>query len=131
MNDTLKKSKPSVLIVDDDNNTCKGIARALSGDYEVYTAADGYEALEVLDHNCDIQLILTDISMSEMNGLELLEKIHYQCKKKVVIIMSGHTEYESVVEAKNLGAYDYLTKPVDLNKLELSLKNAYDSMEYN
>ncbi len=131
MNEPLKNAKPSVLIVDDDRNTCRGIARALSGVYEVFTASDGYEALEVLDQNCDIQIILTDITMSEMNGLELLEKIHFQCKKKVVIIMSGLTECKALEEAKNLGAYDYLTKPVDLNKLEASIHNAFETIGYN
>ncbi len=120
--------KRSILIVDDDKNTCSSIARALSDDYNTYTACNGFEALEILDRNNEIKIILSDMVMPGMNGLELLEKIHLRDHRNVVIMITGYTELESTIEAKNLGAHDYLMKPVDLNKLDASLKNAIEKI---
>jgi DNA-binding NtrC family response regulator len=121
--------KRSILIVDDDKNSCSSIAKALSGDFKTFTACSGDEALEILDGNNEIKIILSDMVMPGMNGLELLEKIHMKDHKKIVIMITGHTELEPTIEAKQLGAHDYLMKPVDLNKLDASLKNAIDKMK--
>ncbi len=120
--------KRSILIVDDDKNTCSSIARALSDDYITFTACNGFDALEILDANNEIKIILSDMVMPGMNGLELLEKIHLKDHRNVVIMITGYTELESTIEAKKLGAHDYLMKPVDLNKLDASLKNAIENM---
>ena len=120
--------KRSILIVDDDKNTCSSIARALSDDYKTYTACNGLDALEILDRNNEIKIILSDMVMPGMNGLELLEKIHLKDNRNVVIMITGYTELESTIEAKKLGAHDYLMKPVDLNKLDATLKNAIEKM---
>jgi DNA-binding NtrC family response regulator len=120
--------KKSILIVDDDKSTCRSIAKALSNDYKIHTAFNGHEALKILDRNNEIQIVLTDVVMPEMNGLELLEKIHLKNNRKIVIMITGYTELESTIEARNLGAYDYLMKPVDLNKLEVSIKNAFEKI---
>jgi DNA-binding NtrC family response regulator len=120
--------KKSILIVDDDKSTCRSIANALSNDYKIHTAFNGHEALNILDRNKEIQIILTDIVMPGMNGLELLEKIHLMNHHRKVIMISGYTELESTIEAKNLGAHDYLMKPVDLNKLDASIKNAIEKI---
>jgi DNA-binding NtrC family response regulator len=66
--------------------------------------------------------------MPGMNGPELLEKIHLMNHHRKVIMISGYTELESTIEAKNLGAHDYLMKPVDLNKLDASIKNAIEKI---
>lgn len=123
--------KKSILIVDDDRNTCISIGKALSKNYITHTASNGQEALDILYKNRDIQIILTDIIMPEMNGLELLEKIHFLNNKKIVIMITGYTELESAMEAKHLGVYDYISKPVDLDRLEASLKNAFEKIEFN
>ncbi len=120
--------KKSILIVDDDKSTCRSIAKALSNDYKIHTAFNGHEALDILRMNKEIQIILTDVVMPEMNGLELLEKIHLKNNQKIVIMITGYTELESTIEAKNMGAHDYLMKPVDLNKLEASIKNAFEKI---
>jgi DNA-binding NtrC family response regulator len=119
--------KKSILIVDDDKNTCKGIAEALSKAYITYDASNGLEALEVLGKNTDIELVLTDMIMPEMNGIELLEKIRAANDDIVVILITGYSSIESAVEAMRKGAYDYITKPIDLNKLEITIKNALEN----
>ena len=124
----IRAMKRSILIVDDDKNTCSSIARALSGDYKTYTACNGDEALEILDGNNEIKIILSDMVMPGMNGLELLEKIHLKDHRNIVIMITGYTELESTIEAKHLGVHDYLMKPVDLNKLDASIKNAIEKM---
>jgi DNA-binding NtrC family response regulator len=119
--------KKSVLVVDDDKDTCKSISRALSNDYLTFTASNGREALEILNKSEDIDVVLTDMMMPEMNGIELLENIRSTNSDIVVIMITGHSSIESAVDAMRLGAYDYINKPVDLNKLEITLKNAIEN----
>jgi DNA-binding NtrC family response regulator len=119
--------KKSILIVDDDRNTCLSIARALSEEYKTYTAYSGHEAMEVLHRNRNIHIVLSDVMMPDMNGIDLLEKIHIKDDKIIVIMISGYTDKEPAIQAKQLGAYDYLQKPVDLNMLEISIKNSLEN----
>lgn len=121
--------KRSILIVDDDINSRRSTAKALSGEYKTYTASDGREALETLNRNKDIQIVLTDVMMPGMNGLELLERIHIKDKKTLVIIITGYSDIQAAVEAKHHGAHDFMTKPVDLKKLEYTIKNAVEKLE--
>jgi DNA-binding NtrC family response regulator len=118
--------KNSILIVDDDKNTCMSIARALSANYRTYTASSGYEAIKILNRNKDINIVLSDVVMNDMSGIDLLEKIHIMDDKIIVIMITGFTEKEPAVQAKQLGAYDYITKPLDLNRLEVSIKNSLE-----
>ena len=119
--------KKSILIADDDKNTREAIVKALSHDYITHTASDGHKAIDILDKNEDIDIVLTDMMMPEMDGMELLEKIHSTNNDVTVILITGHSSIESAVDAMRKGAYDYLTKPVDLNKLEITIKNALDN----
>ncbi|MBI4687621.1 MAG: sigma-54-dependent Fis family transcriptional regulator [Nitrospirae bacterium] len=119
--------KKSILIVDDDKNTREGMARTLSANYATYTATNGIEALSVLGKNEDIDMVLTDLMMPEMDGIELLEKIRPASNDIVVIMITGFSSIESAVDAMRKGAYDYITKPIDLNKLEITIKNALEN----
>jgi two-component system response regulator HydG len=118
--------KPSILIVDDEKTTRVGLTRALSSNYKVYQASNGREALEVLSKNSGIEVVLSDVRMPEMEGTELLERIHAEHKDVVVIFITAFSSIESAVDAMRRGAYDYLTKPLDLNKLEITIKNAIE-----
>ena len=118
--------KKSILIVDDDKNSCMSIARALSEKYKTYIASSGHEALEILHRNRNINIVLSDIIMPDMNGIDLLEKIHIKDDKIIVIIITGFTDKEPVIQAKQLGAYDYIQKPLDLDRLEVSIKNSLE-----
>ncbi len=118
--------KHSVLVVDDNRVDRNKLANCLSHDYAVHTAADGFEALQKVRDN-DIEIVLSDMQMPEMDGIGLLEKIHADNNDIVTILVTGYSSIESAVDAMRKGAYDYLTKPVDVNKLEVTLKNAIDN----
>lgn len=119
--------KSSILITDDDKNTREGMAKTLSSSYITYTAANGIEAVDILGKNEDIDIVLTDLMMPGMDGIELLEKIRSVSNDIVVILITGFSSIESAVEAMRKGAYDYITKPVDLSKLEITIKNALEN----
>lgn len=119
--------KPSVLIVDDEKAVRDNLAKYLSDDYVTYTAGNGHEAVEKINENSDIEVLLSDLKMPEMDGIELLEKVQSKNKDIITIFITGFSTIESAVNAMRKGAYDYLTKPIDLNKLEITLKNAIEN----
>ncbi|HBH61179.1 MAG TPA: Fis family transcriptional regulator, partial [Nitrospiraceae bacterium] len=119
--------KPSILIVDDEKSIRDNLAKYLSEDYTVYTAANGRDAVRVLAENTHIEVVLSDMKMPGMDGLELLDKVREDNKDAVVILVTGFSTIESAVDAMRRGAYDYLTKPIDLNKLEITIKNAIEN----
>ncbi len=116
--------KPSILIVDDEKAVRENLARYLSEGYVTETAANGNEAIQKISDNSDIEILLSDLKMPEMDGIELLEKIQAMNRDIVTIFITGFSTIESAVDAMRKGAYDYLTKPIDLNKLEITVKNA-------
>ncbi len=104
MNNTI-----SVLILDDDKATRETLMRALSDNYATYTARNAMEALQILAHH-PIDIVLSDLIMPGMDGIDLLEQIranHYQVE---VIMISGQATIEHAVDAMKFGAYDFLTK---------------------
>jgi DNA-binding NtrC family response regulator len=119
--------KPSILIVDDDKTVRESLAKYLSGEYNTYTASNGHEAIIRISDNSDIEFIVSDLKMPGMDGIELLEKLQADNKDIVTIFITGYSTIESAVDAMRKGAYDYLTKPVDLNKLEITIKNAIEN----
>ena len=119
--------KPSILIVDDDKTVRESLAKYLSGEYSTYTASNGHEAINRISDNSDIEFIVSDLKMPVMDGIELLEKLQADHKDIVTIFITGYSTIESAVDSMRKGAYDYLTKPVDLNKLEITIKNAIEN----
>jgi DNA-binding NtrC family response regulator len=119
--------KPSILIVDDDKTVRESLAKYLSGEYNTYTASNGHEAIIRISDNSDIEFIVSDLKMPGIDGIELLEKLQADNKDIVTIFITGYSTIESAVDAMRKGAYDYLTKPVDLNKLEITIKNAIEN----
>lgn len=119
--------KTSVLIVDDERSVRDNLAQYLSDEYVTYTASTGLEAVQQISENSDIEVILSDLKMPEMDGIELLEKVRESKKDIITIFMTGFSTIESAVEAMRKGAHDYLTKPLDLNKLDITIKNAIET----
>lgn len=114
----------SILIVDDEKNTRQGLQQFLGGlDYDVSTAANGQEALESIKREKP-EIVLADLKMPDMDGLELLHEIRRQWPDILVIILTAYGTVENAVHAMKAGAYYYLTKPVNLEELELILKKA-------
>ena len=80
------------------------------------TATNGAEALELIKDNKDIDVVITDINMPVMDGLEMIREIRKEGSELMVIIMSAHTEIDYIEQAKEFGVHDYLLKPFDFIK---------------
>ena len=116
----------TVLIVDDEKNYPPILSAVLEDEgYETLTANRGRDALEILKQS-DIDLVLTDMKMPSMDGMELLEHIKAQDPDLPVIMMTAHGTVDKAVEAMQKGAYSYLEKPFDNDRLVLYVKKATD-----
>lgn len=116
--------KKSILIVDDDQSICKTTSKVLGGKYVTFTASNGREALDILNQKERIDLVLIDMMMPEINGVELLERLRFKNKDIAVIMMSGYFTIDSALESMNQGAYTCISKPFDFDRLEMSIQNA-------
>ncbi|MDR1143991.1 MAG: sigma-54 dependent transcriptional regulator [Spirochaetaceae bacterium] len=118
-----------LLVADDEKNIREGLAAALEMDgYEVVTAGDGAEALSRYEKG-DIDLVITDLRMPGLSGGELQKKIGAGNPALPVIILTGHGTVENAVTAMRNGAYDFLTKPVNLDHLSMLVKRALENQE--
>lgn len=119
--------KPKLLIVDDEEHIRNGLKTALSLDgYDVEVAADGEEALKKLDME-DIDLLITDLKMPKITGEELMKETLRKYPHIPVIVLTGHGTIENAVEAMRQGAYDFITKPLNIDKLSLIVKRALEN----
>lgn len=118
-----------ILVVDDQKIVCYSLQRFLQSEgYNVHTATSGEDALSVLnDINPD--LVIMDVRMPEMDGLEVLKRIKESHPKVQVIMMTAFSTTEKAIYAMKLGAYDYLTKPFDNDELLIRAKNAIKTRE--
>ncbi len=118
-----------VLIAEDEKNIREGLGQALEMDgYETYLAADGEEALRLFEEE-EIDLVVTDLKMPRLSGEELLRRIVADHPTIPVIILTGHGTIETAVKAMRDGAYDFLTKPLNLDRLSLLVKRALSTRE--
>jgi DNA-binding NtrC family response regulator len=116
--------KPRILIVDDDQGTLASLSRAFALEgYTTLTASSPVRALERLVEE-PVDAILSDVVMPEMDGLEFLAKVKERAAEVPVIMMSGQATVETAVKATRLGALDFVEKPVGLDRLLLTLRNA-------
>jgi DNA-binding response OmpR family regulator len=112
---------PRVLVVDDEPDAVELLREFLAGKgYEVLTASNGEEALQKVKEERP-HLILLDVRMPKVNGLEVLKRVREIDKEVGVIMVTAVNEEETGREALQLGAFDYITKPLDLKYLEQSL----------
>jgi len=119
-------SETTILIVDDDKVTRKTLSMALDDDYTTTTAGSGTEALEVLSRE-EIDLVLSDLDMPGMSGIALLQKINQLEAPPPVIFITGQGTIETAVQAMKLGAYDYVSKPVNLDRLMLIITKTLEN----
>jgi two-component system nitrogen regulation response regulator NtrX len=115
-----------ILVIDDEKsirNTLKDILE--TEEHEVMTAEDGAGGLE-LYRSDKFDVVLCDIKMQEMDGMEVLEKIMEDPQDVPVIMISGHGDIEIAVDAIKKGAFDFLEKPLDLNRLLITIRNALE-----
>jgi len=115
--------RKTVLVVDDEENARIGLSCFLTQEgYDVAIASDGEEALEVLRENPHTSLIISDINMPGMNGMSLLREVNRQHPETAIIMVTAYGEVESYIDAMNLGAFDYLHKPVRTEELKLAIR---------
>src|ERR1700693_1898946 len=115
--------QPIILIVDDEKHTRDGLRRLLENDYDVYVAADIVGAIDVLDRE-QIDVLLTDLRLDNEDGLALIDRVLKMPRPPICIMMTAYGSVECAVEAMKRGAYDFVTKPLNLDKVELLIARA-------
>lgn len=114
----MTKVKQVILIVDDEEGLREGLSKLLESEgYAALSAESGEQALQILQQS-HIDLVLTDMRMPGMDGIELLKKIRERHPNVGVIILTGYGQIESYIEAMNFGAIEYVSKPFKVNELK-------------
>ena len=112
------QTEKRILIVDDEENARIGLSRLLSREgFQVASVSNGYEALDYLRQHT-VNLIVTDINMPEMNGIAFLKELNRSFPQSNVIMITAYGGVETYIEAMNLGAFEYLNKPVKIEELK-------------
>ncbi|WP_100616089.1 sigma-54-dependent transcriptional regulator [Confluentibacter citreus] len=122
---------PKILIIEDEAAIRRVLAKILSEEndtYQVEEAQDGLEGIEKIK-NDDFDLILCDIKMPKMDGVEVLEVVKKLKPEIPIVMISGHGDLDTAVNTMRLGAFDYISKPPDLNRLLNTVRNALDKKE--
>lgn len=117
-----------ILIVEDEAAIRRVLKKIISEEndtYQVEEAEDGLEGIELIKNN-DYDLVLCDIKMPKMDGVEVLEKAKKIKPETPIVMISGHGELDTAVNTMRLGAFDYISKPPDLNRLLNTVRNALD-----
>ena len=125
---------PKILFVDDEPSFEKLIRRQFrkqirSEQYEFIFAGNGVEALEALQADAEIRVTITDINMPQMNGLTLLEKICELDASIETVVVSAYSDMKNIRTAMNRGAFDFLTKPIDFEDLEITINRALSQVQ--
>jgi DNA-binding NtrC family response regulator len=118
----------TILIVDDEKNTREGLGLALEEEYEVYLASGAEEAFNLIEAET-FDVILTDLRMAGKSGLKVIDRAITLPNRPICIMMTAYGNVETAVEAMRRGAFDFLTKPVSLEKLEILIKRALQSRQ--
>ena len=123
-----------ILFVDDEPDQAKLVQRMFrnkirAGEISFLFASDGEEALEVLHEEPDIDLVVSDINMPRMDGLTLLERLGQTNAPVKAVIVSAYGDMDNIRSAMNKGAFDFVTKPVDFEDLETTIKKTLSALE--
>ena len=125
----MNENRVDILIADDEVFIREGLQEALQKpDYVIDLAGDGHQAREMLGGRA-YDLVLLDLRMPGPSGMELLEEIHDRLPDTQAIVLTAHGTISTAVEAMRKGAYDFVTKPVDINHLRLLVERAIDRLE--
>src|SRR5262245_4045683 len=115
--------KYRVLIIDDEEQIRNLLHEVLCNSYQCSTASSAEEALAALSHQT-FDLVISDIDMGGMSGLELVPRVHSLSPDTVVVMVSGNQDIEFAIRALRVGAFDYISKPLDLRHVEASVERA-------
>jgi len=117
---------PTVLIVDDERHTRDGLQQALEDNFDVSVAASADEAFNLLDAQ-EFDVVVTDLRMPGKSGLKVIDKALARPNKPAVLMMTAYGSIDTAVEAMRRGAVDFLTKPVNIERLEILIQRALKS----
>src|SRR5438045_908393 len=115
--------QPIILIVDDEKHTRDGLRRLLENDYDVYVAGDIASAMNVLERE-HVDLVLTDLRLGGEDGMQLIDRALKMPQPPICIMMTAYGSVDTAVEAMKRGAYDFVTKPLNLDKVEMLIARA-------
>jgi len=120
-----------LLIVDDEHNIRAGLAAALAGDGRIIdSASNGAEALAAVENAGRYDIVVTDLKMpGKVGGLELVRRIRQKTPDAAIIVITAYGTVETAVEAMKLGAFDYLSKPIDIKHLRTVVRNALEKQK--
>src|SRR5213595_3564771 len=118
--------QPTILIVDDEKHTRDGLRRLLENEYDVYVAGDIAGAMNVLERE-QIDVLLTDLRLGTEDGMQLIDRALKMPRPPICIMMTAYGSVDTAVEAMKRGAYDFVTKPLNLDKVELLIARALQS----
>src|SRR5437660_6521271 len=118
--------QPTVLIVDDEKHTRDGLRRLLENDYDVYVAADIAGAMDVLERE-QVDVLLTDLRLGSEDGMVLIDRALKMPRPPICIMMTAYGSVDVAVEAMKRGAYDFVTKQLNLDKVEVLIARAVQS----
>src|SRR5213596_3884180 len=118
--------QPTILIVDDEKHTRDGLRRLLEDEYDVYVAEDIGGAISVLERET-VDLLLTDLRLAGEDGMQLIERALKMPHPPICIMMTAYGSVDTAVEAMKRGAYDFVTKPLNLDKVEMLIARALAS----
>ncbi len=124
-------SLAKILLVDDEAAFVDAMVKRLSKrDFELLTANSGQEALDALKRDDDVDVVILDVKMPGMDGIETLKKIKSKHPLVEVIMLTAHATVESAIEGMKLGAFDYLMKPAEIDELVDKVKKAQEIKSY-
>jgi DNA-binding NtrC family response regulator len=123
----MPKEKTKVLVIDDDPKVSWILSEGLNSSFEFVSARDGVEGIQMVSTEKP-DLILLDIKMPGMNGLEVLEKLNKNQDRPEVIMISGHGDTKFVVESMKLGAAEFIDKPFDVREVEIHINGVLERM---
>ena len=124
----MSEKKPNLLVVDDEKNTREALRRGLAEKFEVYVAAE-YSSAKTLLSAEPMEVVLTDLRLGHESGLGILKLCRAQRPSPPCVVMTAYGSVESAVEAMRQGAYDYVTKPLDLERVEVLLRRAVRTVQ--
>ena len=118
-----------VLIVEDDESARVRLAREIIKEgFSVISAENGRVGVELFEKECP-DIVLSDLKMPEMSGMEVLKKVKQVSRTTPFILMSSYGDMDTVIEALRAGAFDYIKKPIDLDMLTQILKRAKEELD--
>jgi len=119
--------KPRILVIDDESAIRDSLKMTLEYDgYDVMTAATGEEGVKLVEREAP-DLVFLDIKMPGMDGIEVLQKLRHLVEVTPIVVISGHADINTAVEATKLGAFDFIEKPLERERILVTVRNAVDT----